>query len=172
MAKRAKSKTDLYTILNLDQADNHVRKIGELQLQLQRLEADATDKINRIKAKLKTDAGKVQERIDKHTDSLAVFAKSHPEHYKSRRSILMVFGKIGFRKTTKVATKKSTLQKIKDVFGSKKKQYIHIKESPDKEALAKLTDQQLASVDARRVVTDDFFAEPDLAEVKKLKDGS
>ena len=41
---------------------------------------------------------------------------------------------------------------------------IRVKESVDKEALAKLTDEQLADIGARRKEKDVFFVEPALPE--------
>lgn len=166
MAKRIKKKDDIYTIMNIQQADTHLGKLGELQDELQQLEIDADKDIADIKANLKKQSDKKTQQIQKHLRSLEAFCSRHPELFEKQRSFKLIFGVIGFRKSTKITTKKTTIKKIKDVFGKLAERYLHTKESPDKEAMAKLSDDQLKSIDAKRVITDDFYAEPDLIKIK------
>lgn len=173
MAKRVKVKDDLYVILSTQRADTHIGKIGILEREKEQLQIEADNQIATIKANLKKYLADRDTKIQKHIRSLKHFSQSYPEIFSKKRSIKLTLGVMGFRKSTKISiSKKTTLQKIKDVFKSKAPQYLHIKESPDKEALAKLTDEQLTSVDARRVVTDDFYAEPNKTKMDPVPDGS
>jgi len=163
--KRIKVKDDLYTILTFDQADTHLAKIGTLIQEKEAAEAEANAIINQAKADLKKRSAPITEKIQKHVRSLEHYCNKNREAFGRSQSMKRLFGRLGWRRSTSISVKKSTLQKIKDVFKSKATSLLHIKETPDKEALAKLTDEQLVSVDARRVLKEEFFAEPDLTVV-------
>ncbi|MFA5187014.1 MAG: host-nuclease inhibitor Gam family protein [Patescibacteria group bacterium] len=162
MAKRIKVTDDIYTIGTFDQADGHLGKLAELQRQKESLEAQADHMIVAVKDDLKRQSAPILEKINKHVRSLEVFCSVNRAAFGGRQSRKMLCGVMGWRKSTSIVTKKTTLEKIKDVFKSKAAGFLHVKESPDKDALAKLTDEQLADVDARRVLKEEFYAEPDL----------
>lgn len=165
MAKRIKKKDDIYTILTFEQADTHLVKMGQLQRELEEKEAAAEKKINEAKAELARESKAIQGKIQKHCRSLETFCVQHRQDFGSMKSRKLMFGTVGWRKSTSITiSKKTTLQKILEVFQAAADQYLHVKKTPDKDALAKLTDAQLKQVDARRVIKDGFFAEPDLTE--------
>jgi len=166
-SKRVKSKKPaLQPINSWQQADEFVRAIGIYQADMESAKVKATEKINKIKAELDRQVKERQAGIDLITRSLEAFCVNNRADFKTNRSRKLTFGVVGWRKSTSVSIKKKTLELIKKVF-SKTKAYnfIHVKETTNKEALAKLTDEQLASVGAKRKVTDDFFAEPAAVEV-------
>lgn len=164
--KRVKSAKPVFLpIANWNEADNFVREVGDLQLKINQAEATTKDKIDEIKAELVEEVKPHQEAIKLHVQSLEAFAVTHRAHFKKQRSLKLNFGKLGWRKSTSISIKKNTLELIKQVFSkAKAAACIHVKESADKEALIKLTDEQLASVGARRKEKDVFFVEPDLPE--------
>ena len=163
--KRVKSDRNLEVILNWSQADQIVLRIGILQSDIQAEEAEATAKIEAIKANLAEKAKPLQDKVTLYSDSLQAFGIAHyNELGKNRQSRKLNHGTVGWRKSVAISVKKTTLELIKKVFGRKAAQYIHVKETPDKEALAKLTDEQLAKVGARRKHKDVFFVEPDNVE--------
>ena len=172
MAKRIKIKDDCYTILNFDQVDTHLKQLGALQRDRDGYEAAANVMIDQVKADLKARVKPIDERMQKHVRSLEAFCADHRGEFGKAQSCKLLFGVIGWRKSTSIATKKTTLEKIKDVFASAAKRYLHIKETPNKEALAKLTDEQLARVDARRVFKEEFYAEPDMTKADETGNGS
>jgi len=167
MAKRIKqSGKPLITIINWSTADEIVREIGDAQLAINASEAKALDDINEAKAELVAATKPLQEKIKLRVRSLEVFVTQNKTDFGKAKSKKLTFGLLGWRKSTsiKISTKK-TLDMIKDVFSAAKaKVYIVTKESVDKNALAKLTDEVLASIDAQRKVKEDFFVEPDLPE--------
>ncbi|MCK4958057.1 MAG: host-nuclease inhibitor Gam family protein [Planctomycetes bacterium] len=162
---RVKSgKAPLIPIESWEHADEMVREIGDLQLNTKKDEISAKAKIDRIKAALAESAKKRQVRIKQLTQSLEAFAVNHRADIKGK-SLKLTFGVVGWRKSTSISVKQTTLKLIKQVFTrAKTKHLITIKESVCKDALAKLTDEQLASVEAKRKVKDDFFAEPSVQE--------
>ena len=165
MAKRIKVKDDTYIILTFDQADTHLAKLATLQREKEALEAEADHMINAVKEDLKRQSAPIIDTMNKHVRSLEAFCEVNRDTFGARQSVKRLFGVMGWRKSTAITTKKTTVDKIKDLFKSKAAGFLHIKEIPDKTALDKLTDEQLADVDARRVLREEFFAEPDLTTV-------
>lgn len=166
MAKRVRSdKPVLRPVPNWEHADNFVRRIGELQQKIQAEEAKAKTKIDQAKSDLAKRVKSYQETIELYHRSLEAFATSHQGDFKKQKSRKLNFGILGWRKSTSISIKKKTLDLIKQVLSkAKAAACIRIKESVDKEALAKLTDEQLASVGAQRKRKEVFFVEPDLTE--------
>ena len=162
--KRVKSNLKLVEIHSWQHVDETLRSIGELQDAIGLSESNTKAKINAVKQALADDVKARMELIDMYTKSLEAFAVNHKEDFGKKRSKAGNFGIVGWRKSSSISVTKNTLGLIKKVFKSKIKQLIRITESVDKDALAKLMDEQLAAVGAKRKVTDDFFAEP--SEVK------
>jgi phage host-nuclease inhibitor protein Gam len=166
MAKRIKSdKPVLIPVLDWPFADEYIRQIGNLQMQIKQAEEAAKDDINEVKAELAKKVKPPQDKIKLYVRSLEAFAALHKKDFGKKRSRKLSFGILGWRKSHPISIKKNTLERIKQVFTkAKQKMYIRVKESVDKEALAKLTEEQLASVGARRKEKDVFFVEPSSQE--------
>jgi len=166
MAKKKREKSEVLIPINdWGHADQQVRRIGVLQGQIEELGREAGEKIDEIKANLQAKVAPLQEKIDLHVASIQAFADSHKGEFGKARSRKGQFGVVGWRKSTSVSVKKNTLELIKKLFsGAKRKLCIIVKETVSKEALAKLTDEELASVGARRREKDVFFVEPDITE--------
>jgi len=157
--KRVKSKAIVSPVTDWTHADCYLRRISNLTAVIDLAKATATDDINEIKNQLENDSRPAQDKIDAYTASIEAFCASNKKTFGKKRSLKLTFGVVGWRKSSSISVKKTTLDLIKEFFGKKAAQYIHVKETPDKNALDKLTDEQLASVAARRRVKDDFFVE-------------
>jgi len=166
MAKRIKSdRPVLIPVPDWVHADNCIWRTGDLQTQIREAEETAKDDINKIKAKLAKKTKPLQEKIKLYVQSLEAFAATHKNDFGKQRSRKLSFGILGWRKSTSIPIKKNTLERIKQMFvKATQKMCIRVKESVDKEALAKLTDEQLASIGARRKEKDVFFVEPSSQE--------
>lgn len=164
-SNRVKSDNILITVTGWRHADDLLRQIGDAQLAIQAQEAEAASLINKTKGHLAEASKPLHEQIKVLTLSLEAFATHSRHDFEGKKSKDLTFGSLGWRmsKSISVSTK-YTLQLIKQVFKGRAKRYIHVKETPDKEALAKLKDEKLAAVKARRIVKDDFFVEPKLPE--------
>jgi phage host-nuclease inhibitor protein Gam len=160
MAKRIKSDKQIETIADWQKADELIKQIGELQLKIKEHEAAASEVINDARAELAEAVEPLYKKITVLTDSLEAFAANHVEDFGKAQSRKLNFGLLGWRKSTSISIKAATLELVKKIFGKKAKAYIRTKEEVDKEAMSKLTDQQLASVDARRKPKEVFFVEP------------
>ena len=164
MAKRIKSTNPRVTITNWEEADGMLKALGDLTMAITQAEFAAKEQIDEAKAELVETTNPLKDKVDDVIEVLEAFAAARPEDFGKERSRKLNFGTLGWRKSTSIGIKKNTLELIKDVFGKDSKIYIRTKEEVDKTALAKLTDDQLKGVGARRKVTDDFFAEPALPE--------
>ena len=154
-------KSPLLPIPDWKHADLSVRRIGELQGRITYLEEKAKLLTNKIKKELADQVKPLQDKITLHVNSLEPFATSHKDDFKKQKSRKLNFGVLGWRKSISIKIAKNTLELIKIVFTyGKAAAYIRTKESVDKDALAKLTDKQLASIKARRDEKDVFFVEP------------
>jgi len=164
--KRVKSdKPLLRPVPDWQHADDFVRRIGDLQMQINEAEHKAKDDIDEVKSELAEKTQPLQEQIELYYQSLEAFCATRKDDFGKNRSRKLNFGILGWRKSTSIKIKKNTLELIKQIFSKKKAAvYIRIKESIDKEALAKLTDEKLAGVGARREEKDVFFVEPNLPE--------
>lgn len=152
-------------INNFEDADKILQQLGDLQLAINQAESTAKGKIDEAKNELAETTKPLQQEIKQHVRALEVFAAANKTAFGKARSKKLSFGKLGWRISTSVSTKKTTLELIKKVFSKKEAlTYINVKESVDKKALARLTDEQLVSVNARREEKDVFYAEPDLPE--------
>ncbi|MFA5252786.1 MAG: host-nuclease inhibitor Gam family protein [Phycisphaerae bacterium] len=161
-AKRIKSEINIEPIASWDEADEKLRRIGDLMLKIASCESAAKDTIDKAKYDLVQAVMPLQGKIEQLTQSLEAYAANHIDDFGKAQSRELNFGKLGWRKSTAIAIGKRTLEFIKEVFGKRAAQYISVKESVNKETLKLLTDQELASVKARRENKEVFFVEPDL----------
>jgi len=145
-------------IQSLDEANAALSEIGKLILQLESIDGDADQKIGEIRDEAASKGEKLRDRIEELDNALALFGEyNKAELFKDKKSLELSYGLIGFRQSSKISIKKTTLEKIKAVFPDKGG--IRIKEEVDKEALKDWTAPELAAVDAKKVVEDTFFRE-------------
>ena len=174
-SRRVKSdKPILIPIPDWRHADDMVARIGSRQREIAAAEAKAETAINAIKAKLQGETQPLVDAINLHFRSLESFCAANKKSFGKNRSRKLAFGKVGWHKSTSISiAKKSdkTLTLIKTVLSAAlRKTCIIKKESVDKDALAKLTDDQLASIAAQRVNKDVFYVEPLSADAADYRD--
>jgi phage host-nuclease inhibitor protein Gam len=100
------------------------------------------------------------------TIPLGAFAEyNKAELFKDKKSVQLTFGIFGYRKSTSISVKITTLELLKKL---KLAKYILVREDPSKEAMADLDDDTLHQVDAVRKVKDDFFCEADKEAIIRL----
>lgn len=152
-------------IKNLDDANQALAEIGALELKLEKIDGEASMKIGKIKESAAIAGEASRERIKELESALALFAEyNKAEIFGVKKTIELPYGEIGFRKSTKVSIKKSTLELLKKLFPGKG---VRVKEEVDKDALAEFEDDELAQVDAAKVETDVFGYKVNRDEVNK-----
>jgi phage host-nuclease inhibitor protein Gam len=161
----ARLKPQLGKIETLDQANLVLKEIGLLEKELEAIDSDAHKRIAEIKADAAKQGAVIRKRIVDASARLGAFAEyNRDELFKDRKSVQLSFGSFGYRKSTSISVKKTTLELLKKL---NLINCILVKEEPSREAMANLDDETLAQVDAVRKVKDDFFCEADKEEVNK-----
>jgi len=161
MARIKPDTTALITIDNWEKADQLLRDLGDLQLKVAAAEAKAGDDINEVKAELAEAVKLFGGQQQQYVKSLEAFAVARRAEFKGQKSRQLNWGVLGWRKSTVMHVKKNTLWLIKELFSRAKAQtLIRTKETVDKDAMGKLTDEELVDIGARRVMKNTFFAEP------------
>lgn len=151
-------------IKNLEEANLALAEIGRLQLKLEAIDGKASEKIGAIKEKAASDGEDARNRIQELDSALALFAEYNKgELFKEKKTVALSYGNIGFRLSTKVSVKKTTLELVKKLFP----RGLRIKEEIDKDELKTWENSQLAQVDAAKVEQDTFFYEVNREEVNK-----
>lgn len=152
-------------IQSLEDVNIALRDIGLAEKELEAIDTAAHKKIAEIKTEAAKKGEELRNRIAEISAKVQAYAEYNREDlFKERKSIELSFGIIGFRKTTKISVKKTTLELLKKLSLTK---CVRIKEEPNKEAMAELDDETLLQVDAVRKVTDDFFCQTNTEEVNK-----
>lgn len=132
---------------SLDDVNLALRDIGLKEKELDAIDSKAAKEIAETAAKIQ---------------AYAEYNKA--ELFKDKKSVDLSFGKIGYRQSTKISVKKTTLELLKKLGF---KSCVRIKEECDKDAMSNLSDDDLKSVDAARKVSNDFFCEANMEEVNK-----
>jgi phage host-nuclease inhibitor protein Gam len=152
-------------IKNLDDANAALAEIGSLELRLEKIDGEASQRIGKIKEAAASAGEESRDRIKELESALALFAEyNKAELFREKKTIELSYGEIGFRKSTKVSVKKSTIELLKKLFPGKG---IRVKEEIDKEALAEFEDGELAQVDAAKVENDVFGYKVNRDEINK-----
>jgi len=161
----ARLKPQVGKIKTLDEANMVLKDIGILEKELESIDSDAHKQIAEIKEEAANKGKGIRQRIADCSALLGAYAEyNKAELFKDRKSVQLSFGSFGYRKSTSISVKKTTLELLKKL---KMAKYIRIKEEPDKEAMANLDDDTLAQVDSVRKIKDDFFCEADKEEINK-----
>jgi phage host-nuclease inhibitor protein Gam len=162
MAKKKKTQSNIITISTWNEADEMLRRIGDIILEINQHESTAKADIDEANAALAKATTPLQTEKDQLFESLEDFATNHRTELNGAQSRELHFGKLGWRKSSSIHTKADTLKLIEDVYGKKSSQYLTIKKTVNKDALKLLTDKELASVKAQRKPKEEFYAEPTL----------
>jgi phage host-nuclease inhibitor protein Gam len=153
-------------IKSLEEANLVLKEIGLLEGELETVDSGANKQIADIKSAAAKEGGPKRKRVTELAGLLGAYAEySRAELFnEDKKSVQLPFGIFGYRKSTKISVKKTTLWLLKKL---KMSGFVHTKEEPDKEAMGKLDDDTLRQVDAVRKVKDVFFCEADKEEINK-----
>ena len=161
----ARYKPNIGKIKTLEDANLALKEIGLLEHELEAIDGEANKKIAEIKADCAKQGEGLRKRITDLSALLGAFAEYNREElFKDRKSQKLSFGEFGYRKSTAISIKKTTLGLLKKL---KLDRYIRTKEEVDKDLMAEMSDESLAQVDAVRKVKDSFFCQANREEVNK-----
>jgi phage host-nuclease inhibitor protein Gam len=153
-------------IKNLEEANLVLKEIGLLEGELEIIDSGANKQIADIKSAAAQAGEGKRERVTELAGLLGAYAEYSREELfnEDKKSVQLPFGIFGYRKSTKITVRKTTLELLKKLGLDG---CVRTKEEPDKEAMAKLDDDTLRQVDAVRKVKDEFFCEADKEEINK-----
>lgn len=150
---------------SLDDVNLALRDIGLKEKELDAIDSKAAKEIAEIKTKAAKDGEELRKEIAETAAKIQAYAEyNKAELFKDKKSVDLSFGKIGYRQSTKISVKKTTLELLKKLGF---KSCVRIKEECDKDAMGNLSDDDLKSADAARKVSNDFFCEANMEEVNK-----
>ena len=159
MAKDKRSKPVIETkkISSLSEADNTLHRIADLKAMMDKVRADADIAVNAIKESMADSCREMIDEIEAMEKSLAVYCEyNRTELFGDKKTIELTFGLFGYRQSTSIAVKKTTLELLsKHGFTDA----ITIKPVVNKDAMREWSDERLALVDAVRNVEDKFWIE-------------
>lgn len=161
---------NFYPVKDLKEANRVLGEIAKLKRQVEQLEIELNDDIDRLKAESEARVAPLATRLKSFEGGLLAFAEHNKDElFKDRRSKDLIFGQIGYRRSREIKAKpKHTLAMV---LGKLKeldfKKGIRMKESVNKDELATWPDERLDLVDARRVKKDTFWYEIKEEDVKE-----
>ncbi len=159
MAKEKRSKPVVETrkITSLSEADGMLHEMADLKAKIRKVQADADIAVNAIKESMMETVRPMLEQIEAMEKSLAVYSEyNRTELFNDKKTIELQFGLFGYRQSTSVSIKKTTLELLqKHGFDDA----ITIKPQVNKEIMRSWSTERLALVDATLVVEDKFWIE-------------
>ncbi|NLT22581.1 MAG: host-nuclease inhibitor protein Gam [Syntrophorhabdus sp.] len=157
-------KTSDYT--DWPEVDGALRRMGEIDIKLQKLEGEMTLKINEIKAEYDVKAEGLKAEHKAIEENITLFAESRKQEFARVRSKDLTFGVVAYRVVTKVVlkSKAATVAALK-ALGLV--QYLRIIEEPDKEAMSGLDATTLAKCGATLKTEDKLRIEPNMEKIKE-----
>jgi phage host-nuclease inhibitor protein Gam len=157
-----KKPKNLYPVKDLAAANTAMALIAELKRKITAIGDSMNEDIDRIKLEAKALAAPLHTRLAEIENGLLAYAEYNKDDlFKSKRSVDIECGSLGYRRSKEVKPKPkmtwaSVLETIKQM-GFKKA--IRTKESVNKEELHDWPDDRLDVIGARRVKKDTFWYE-------------
>lgn len=153
-------------ISDWDQVDAALRRMGEIDIAVEKIQGDMTLKINEIKAQAETKAEGLKKERKDHEDAITAFCEIHKDEFAKKRSRELTFGVIAYKVVTKIVirSKKACVAAMEALGLS---QYLRIEKEPDKELMLNLDDQTLAKVGATKKTEDKLRIEPAIEKIKE-----
>ena len=110
----ARLKPQVGKIDTLDQANLVLKEIGLLEKELEAIDAEAHKQIAEIKADAAKKGEGIRKRIADDSALLSAYAGyNKAELFKDKKSVQLSFGVFGYRKSTSISVKKTTLQLLR-----------------------------------------------------------
>ncbi|MDA8155594.1 MAG: host-nuclease inhibitor Gam family protein [Actinomycetota bacterium] len=146
--------------------DVALRRIGFLRIEFDCIEDAMNGEIMRAKTSAAKKVEPLLAEIARLEAEMQVFTEAHREGLGAKQSLQLTFGTVSFRKSTRliISSVKKAVAQIREKLGAS---YLHIKESPDKDALDKLDDKTLASVGVKRKSGETFGYEVDYKKISE-----
>lgn len=103
---RVKPKKQLPTLSSWDEVDLALKAIGDHQRAIEAIERIMQEETDTAKLKAKAASDPEHAKIAAISQQIEAFAEAHRADLKTKKTLQLVFGQIGWRKTTKVSLPK------------------------------------------------------------------
>jgi phage host-nuclease inhibitor protein Gam len=145
--------------------DIGLRRIGEIDIALSRLEGEMTLRINEVRARWEAKAEALKTERNRVHAGIELFAQERKEEFARVRSKELTFGTVAYRIVHRVfiRSKKSTVAAM-EALGLN--DYLRIRKDPDKEAMKALDAATLAKVGASLKTDDQLSVEPNMERIR------
>jgi phage host-nuclease inhibitor protein Gam len=145
--------------------DQGLRRMGEIDIALTKIEGDMTLRVHRLKADYEAKAAGMKDERKNIECSIERFAEERKEEFARIRSKELTFGVVAYRVAHKIVvkSKKATVAAM-EVLGLTS--YLRITREPDKEAMKTLDAATLAKVGASLKTDDRLHMEPNIERIK------
>ena len=167
----ARKKLNMITLHSWQECDAALRSIGENLRDIAAIENVMNEQIASAKAAATDKAAPLKEQVAEMELALRDYAQTHRDDMDGRKSKLLTFGSIGFRRSTRIAlpAAKEKLAAIVARLRAKGMTDCIVQPDPkvDKDALKKYGAEQVADVGATLIVEDVFGYD---VNVERLKD--
>jgi phage host-nuclease inhibitor protein Gam len=152
----ARKRLEGSALATYDDVDVALRKIASIDRDLAMIEAAENAGIDAIKQGSRERAEPIVAVRAALEAQIKQFCIEHKADFEKVRSRELVFGTVGFRRSSKLKLAKDTLQRLRDLG---LRNFIRTKETVKKDELKKATDEVLAQVGARRTGKDEPYYE-------------
>lgn len=148
-------------IASWDEADAALKRIGEIEREVQRKESSMNAKMDAMKQGYADDVKEVLTEKENCERDLEEFARSRRVEFSDSKTKKLNFGKLSFRESEGITIHNAanTAAAIEKIMGDKASNYLHIKKTPNKEALEKLSADELAPLGCRKKSKETFSYE-------------
>lgn len=164
----AKVKEAVAKISAWEAVDASLRRMGEIDIAVEKIQGDMTLKINEIKeaAATKAEGLKVERAALEY--QITQFCEEHKTDFAKKRTKEFTFGVIAFKVTTKIVIRaKKACVAAMEALGLQ--QYLRIIKEPDKDLMLNLDEQTLVKVGAARKTEDKLRIEPAIEKIKEAE---
>lgn len=164
-----KKPQNLYPVKDLAEANTVLAEIGGIKRQIEQINAELADAVDRLKADAEAQIAPLLARMNCMENGLLAFAEyNKAELFQDRRSRELTFGLLGYRRSSEIAAKPKhtmamVLGKLEELGFE---DAIRVNKSVNKDTLRTWSDERLDLVGARRVEKDSFWYELKEVEVE------
>jgi len=158
-------KLKVSSLKSWDEVNEGVRRMGEIDIQVAKLEGEMTLKINDIRANYDARAEGLKAERKRLEEDIEVFCEARKEEFLKDRTRHLTFGDVSYRLVKKIIIRSkeactAALEALNLL------PYLRVIKEPNKEAMAELDAATLAKVGAKLDVKDRLRIEPNLEKIK------
>ena len=157
---------------NWEDADQAIRRMGEISIALTDAGGELTLKVNKLKENAKQNVAGLESERKYLEEQVTHFCESKKAEFARKRSKTLNFGLIGFRVTTSVSIPRDK-SKLADLIAALKhlrlESCIDTKEQINRDLISALDELSIAKLGLKKTVKDSFRIQPNLEKIQELE---